>query len=184
MIGNRVWEFGTVAGFAAENYQQQSSNYHQSTRNYTQGWSLQYTIENEVRRAVENKHELVWINPMASVLTAWRDEREEKMRATIPTLQIGDTVLLDGDTYTLQRGNHGDHIKLVYVAPLNATVSGALRRGDTSLHARLIGDIKKMMVSLYDSPKSLLRGIQDLIELESGEVTHFQLEDGAHPWWR
>ena len=188
LIGNRVWEFGSVAGYAAEMFLQQTSNHHQTTRNYTQGWSLQYHIRNEIKRAVQNRHELVWLNPLATVLLSDRDRyvearaKERLMRETIPKMTVGDIVTLEGDNYTLTTGNHSDHIKLVYAGTPNGTTNGQMYQNDESQAERMIEAITRMMASLEYSPKSLLRGIQDLIELETGEVIKF--DKGSTPWWR
>ena len=188
LIGNRVWEFGSVAGYAAEMFLQQASSHHQSTRNYTQGWSLQYHIRNEIKRAVQNRHELVWLNPLATVLLSDRDRyvearaKERLMRETIPKMTVGDIVTLEGDNYTLTTGNHSDHIKLVYAGTPNGTTSSQMYQNDESQAERMIEAITRMMASLEYSPKSLLRGIQDLIELETGEVIKF--DKGSTPWWR
>ena len=190
LIGNSVWEFGSVAGYAAEMFLQQTSNHHQTTRNYTQGWSLQYHIRNEIKRAVQNRHELVWLNPLATVLLSDRDRyvearaKERLMRETIPKMTVGDIVTLEGDNYTLTTGNHSDHIKLVYAGTPNGTTSSQMYQNDESQAERMIEAITRMMASLEYSPKSLLRHIQDMIELETGDTIKFDEGTGTKPWWR
>lgn len=147
IVNGRVWTFGSVAGYAARNYLAQTANYNQSVRNYTQGWSLMYHIRNEVKRAVQNRHEPVWLNPDATVLTADVGERMRyaKLRETVPHLNLGDHVLLEGDVYELTHGNHSDHIKLVYVSTPNVSVSARHDLGDTTQAEHVVDSIVKMM---------------------------------------